>query len=416
MKPIHRRKLLRASGISMALPLLESMSCVGATETRTPPQRMVVIGTTLGLHAPSLWPELSGLDYASTEYLDLLADHRQQFTLFGGLCHQNQSGRRPHDSEATWLTAARNPGFAGFRNSISIDQLAAKTMGQDTRFPSIALGSNSSISQSYSDNGVMLPSRTRPSKVFSDLFLQGTAEQIQRQRQQLQHGRSILDLLGSEMKRVERKASSTDIQLLEEYYGAVRDAENNIARSEGWIEKPKPVIGQDKPTDVISKADLVGRVAALFDLIPLILQTDSSRVITVMIQDHDVVPSIQGVAGNHHNLSHHGQDQQKIEQLRLIETQLIQCFGELMAQLKTTTESGKSLLDRTPLLFGSNMGNANMHNTRNVPVLLAGGGFKHGGYVAARDETPLSNLFLTLLQSTGTEVEAFGQSTGTLTW
>ena len=416
MKTIQRRRLLRASGISLALPLLESMSPVFAGHGQLPPKRMVVICTTLGLHTPSLWPKTEGLQYETTEYLSLLNDHRQDFTLFSGLCHLNQSGRRPHDSESTWLTAARNPGFAGFRNSISFDQVAAKQIGQQTRFPSITLGSNSSTSQSYNENGVMLPSRTRPSRLFSDLFLQGTPEQIRKQQLQLQQGVSILDSLGSEIKRVQRQAGSSDIQLLDEYFSAVRAAENNILRTQGWLEKPKPPVDRDRPDDVISKADLAGRVESLFDLIPLILQTDSSRVVTVMIQDHDVVPQIQGVAGNHHNLSHHGQDPQKIEQLQLIESRLIECFGGLLSQLKSTTEAGASVLDRTAVLFGSNMGNANMHNTRNVPVILAGGGFRHRGYVASKDETPLSNLFVTLLQSIGAETETFGQSTGTLSW
>ena len=141
-KTLPRRTLLRASGVSLALPLLESMNPAFGKSVGETPKRMVLICTTLGLHAPSLWPTTSGPKYESTEYLDLLKEHRNDFTLFSGLCHESQSGRRPHDSETTFFTAARNPGFAGFRNSISIDQYAAQHIGQATRFPSITLSSN----------------------------------------------------------------------------------------------------------------------------------------------------------------------------------------------------------------------------------------------------------------------------------
>lgn len=400
----------------MALPLLESMSPAVAANKRADAKRMVLICTTLGLHSPSFWPTTPGSGYESTEYLDLLKDHKDDFTLFSGLSHQNQSGRRPHDSEATWLTAARNPGFAGFRNSVSLDQVAAQQVGQQTRFPSITLGSNSSVSQSYSANGVMIPSQTKPSRLFTNLFLQGSPQDIARQQQKLQQGQSVFDSLGSQMKSLNRQASRSDVRLLDEYFEAVRAAEKNIARARGWMEKPKPRVSQEKPRDVISKADLVGRVQSLLDLIPLIIQTDSSRVITLMIQDHDVVPQIQGVAGNHHNLSHHGQDFQKIEQLRIIESRLISCFCSLLDRMKATEESGQPLLSRTSILFGSNLGNANMHDTKNLPLILAGGGFQHGKYIGSADETPLSNLYLTMLNQLGIEQESFGQSKGTLTW
>lgn len=400
----------------MALPLLESMSPAVAADRVPVAKRIVLICTTLGLHSPSFWPKTHGNGYESTEYLDLLKDHKDDFTLFSGLSHENQSGRRPHDSEATWLTAARNPGFAGFRNSVSVDQLAAKHVGQQTRFPSITLSSNSSVSQSYSANGVMIPAQTRPSRLFTDLFLNGSPEDIATQQQKLQQGQSVFDSLGTEMKRVSRQASRSDARLLDEYFQAVREAEQNIVRAQGWMQKPKPPVSHNKPKDVVSKADLVGRVQALLDLIPLIVQTDSSRVITLMIQDHDVVPQIPGVAGNHHNLSHHGQDLEKIEQLRMIESKLIGCFGSLLDRMKTTEESGQSLLDRTSILFGSNLGNANMHNTQNLPLILAGGGFQHGQYIGASKATPLSNLYLTMLNQLGIEIESFGQSTNTLTW
>jgi hypothetical protein len=415
-RTLNRRTMLQASGVSMALPLLESMTPALAETTVEPPRRMVLICTTLGLHAPSLWPDTAGAKYESTEYLNLLKDHRNDMTLFAGLSHESQSGRRPHDSEATFLTAARNPGFAGFRNSISVDQFAANQVGHATRFPSINLSSNNLASQSYTSRGVMIPAKTSPAKLFGSLFLQGSPDEIKVQQRKLEDGKSILDELGSEMKRVSRDVSATDIDLLNEYFDAVRDAERNISKSQGWLDQPKPKVDQEAPSDIKSKADIVGRVQSLMDLIPLILQTDSSRVITLMIQDHNVVPQIDGVAGNHHNLSHHGQDEEKIQQLRIVESKLVSCFGSLLGQLKSVSETDTSLLQRTSVLFGSNLGNANIHNTHNLPIMLAGGEFSHGQYVATADETPLSNLFVTMLDRLGLETESFGQSTGPLDW
>ena len=413
---VDRRTHLKATGVALALPLLESMAVANDGASNSPPRRMVFICNTLGLYGPSLWPEKTGIDYESTEYLDLLQDYRSDMTLFSGLCHQHQSGRRPHDSEASWLTAARNPGFSGFRNSISVDQFAAQHIGHRTRLPSINLSSNNFVSQSYTRQGVMIPAQTSPAKLFAELFLQGTPDDIESQKRKLEEGRSTLDELGDQLSTMRKRISGSDGDLLDEYFDAVRQVEINIATTEGWMEKPKPQIDSPPPSDVKSQADLVGRVQALTDLIPLILQTDSSRIVTVMIQDHNVVPQIAGVDGNHHNLSHHGQDESKIAQLKTVESSLLNCLGSLLGRLKSTQEKEQTLLQQTSILFGSNLGNANMHNTRNLPLILAGGGYNHGGYVATEEDTPLCNLFLKILTASGMEAEAFGQSTGVLDW
>ncbi|MGI9473846.1 MAG: DUF1552 domain-containing protein, partial [Rubripirellula sp.] len=172
----------------------------------------------------------------------------------------------------------------------------------------------------------------------------------------------------------------------------------------------------EQPRDIPDPADLIGRAQMIMDLVPLIVQTDSSRVISVMIQDHYVVPKVEGVTGNHHNLSHHGQDPSKIEQLKKIETGILGCFNNLLTEMKSRSESGANLLDNSSVLFGSNLGNANSHQARNLPIFLAGGGFDHGRYVANEEGTPLCNLFVRMLNQSGLETESFGQSTGELTW
>lgn len=415
---ISRRTVLKASGIAISLPFLESMNPALGRERVAPPKRMVLICNALGLHPPSLFPKTAGSTYENTEYLDLLKQHRRDLTLFSGLSHPDQNGKQPHDTEMTWLTAARNPGLGGFKNSISIDQVAARHIGNATRFPSIALSSKTQTSQSYTSNGVMLPAQHRPSTVFAKLFLDDSPRERRRQRQRLVEGRSILDSVAEQTKKLNRKTSSRDRRQLDEYFAAIRSAEAELAESEAWLDRPKPRVDEQPPSDITDSADLIGRTRSLMNLIPLMLQTDSTRIVTVMIQDHHVVPTIQGVTAEHHNLSHHGRDPQKIEQLKIIETEILKCFADFLSRLAQPTEAEDRLLDQTSVLFGSNLGNANAHDPSNLPIILAGGGYEHGRYVAydKRSNIPLCNLFVNLLGNMGIETASFATSTGKLTW
>ena len=207
---ISRRAALKASGIAIAVPFLESMNPAMGRQRVASPKRMVLICSTLGLHLQSLFPTTPGSDYESTEYLDLLKAHRNDLTLFSGLSHPDQNGKQPHDTEMTWLSAARNPGLDGFKNTVSVDQFAANELGRVTRFPSIALSSNSQKSQSYTSNGVMLPAQHRPSTVFAKLFLDGSPQELRRQRQRLADGRSILDSVGEQTQALNRQTSAND--------------------------------------------------------------------------------------------------------------------------------------------------------------------------------------------------------------
>ena len=417
-QPLKRRTFLKATGVSLALPLLETMSPALGSAPAAAPKRMVCICTTLGLHPPSLWPRTSGADYESTEYLDLLKDHRKDFTLFSGLEHEGQTGRDPHNCELTWLTAAQGPGLGGFRNSISVDQYAAEKLGYVTRFPSVVISSNSAKSQSFTSSGVMVPAERSPAKLFSKMFLKGNARQVEKQKRQLSDGRSILDSLRSQAKKLQRGTSRSDNRQLDEYYESIRKAEKDLAEVQAWMAKPKPKVEAPPPDDIRDKRNLVGRTQLLMNMVPLILQTDSSRVVAVMIQDHYSVPQVDGVSLEHHNLSHHGRDKSKIQQLKKIESALVNCFGSLLGQLKAKKEGTGTLLDSSSVLFGSNLGNANSHDPRNLPIFLAGGGFRHGGYVARRkgDTAPLCNLFVSMLNNMGLETESFAQSNGALSW
>ena len=417
-RPLPRRTFLRASGVALALPLLESLSPALASGAAGNPKRMVTICSTLGLYSASWFPKTAGAGYEATEYLTLLDRHRSRYTVFSGLSHEEQTGRQPHNSEITWLTSARRPGLDGFRNTISLDQVAANHLGYVTRFPSVVLGTATTQSQSYTASGAMVPAEISPARLFTKLFLQGTPAEVEREMRNLDDGASILDRLLSQAAALRRRANAADRRKLDAYFDAVRTAEQNLAEVRAWQQRPKPVVDAMAPTDIPDRADLIGRIRLMFRMIPLILETDSSRVVSMMIQDHGVVPQVRGVTGDQHSLSHHGQDEAKIAQLKKVEAEIVRAFDSLMTDLVERRDATGSLLDQTTVLFGSNLGNANAHTSFDLPILVAGGGFSHGTHVAHGGEhnAPLCNLFVTMLQDLGVETDSFGQSTGMLTW
>ena len=412
---LNRRTFLQNTGVAMALPWLESMQPAWAKE-QAPPKRMVTICNTLGLHAPALFPKKTGTNYELTDYLSIIKAHRKDFTLFSGLSHPQQGGE--HQCEMSWLSAAPNPGMDGFQNSISVDQYAAGKLGYVTRFPSVSLSSNNTKkSQSYTNSGVMIPAEYRPSRIFAKMFLRGKPEEIARQKQKLAEGRSVLDELLDQTRVLLKSAPAADRERLQEYFDSVRIAENDLAEAQAWIDRPKPQVEAQAPLDIFDQTDLIGRIRLLLNLVPLIVQTDSSRVISIVIQHNHGMPQIAGVESEHHNLSHHGRDPKRIEQLLRIERAIMGCFDEFLTAMKTKREAGGTLLDNTLTLLGSNLGNASAHDPRNNPILLAGGGLKHGRYLAhnPKNNTPLCNLFLHMLNQMGLETENFSSSTGELT-
>ncbi len=408
-----RRRFLQAAGVGLALPLLDCFLPRRLSAAQeAPPKRLVTICTSLGIHAPFFFPTKAGKEYEETTYLSVLKEHREHFTVLSGLSHPDQSGSNGHASEMTWLTGAKHPGLGGFRNTISLDQLAAEKIGFETRFPSLQLGT-SGTSQSYTRSGVNIPANTKPSQIFAKLFLEGSKEQIAAEVQKLREGQSIMDAVRDEAKRFGQRVGPGDRQRLEEYFSSIREMEQRLVAAEEWVNKPKPEVEAKPPTDVADEKDLIGRMRLLFELIPLIVQNDSTRIITVLVQGRNDVPPVKGVSIDHHNLSHHGQDEQKIAQLKLIEEAEMQAVADLLAAMRRKEEAGKSLLDQTMLLFGTNLGNANSHDTRNLPLILAGGGFQHGQFLAGNEKnnTPLCNLYVQLLQRMGLPIESFGSST-----
>jgi hypothetical protein len=297
-----------------------------------------------------------------------------------------------------------------------VDQLAAEKIGFATRFPSLALGTSWTNSQSYSRSGAMVPAIPKASEAFAKLFLAGSAEDRNKEFRKLREGRSILDAVNGQAKQTAKIASVADREKLDEYFQSVRELEMRLAAAEEWSKKPKPKVDAKPPQEVANEADTIARMRVVFDLVPLALRTDSTRIVTLSIHGRSDVPPIPGVSIDHHNLSHHGQDAAKIAQLRLIEEAEMKAFADLLAGLDAQKEAGGTVLDRTTVLFGSNLGNANSHDWKNLPILLAGGGFKHRGHAPgdAERNTPLARLYVSMLQRFGVDVDEFAGFKGAL--
>jgi hypothetical protein len=403
--------------VSLALPMLSAFqprSARGAAAAGVP-RRMVCVCTPLGLHPANFFPQAVGREYEETPYLGVLKDFRQDMTVISGLSHPDVGAS--HDSIFSFLTAAPHPEQrAGFRNSISLDQFAADHIGEQTRYPSLAL-SCEGFSLSWTRSGAIVPSDSWPSSVFARLFLEGRPDEVQAQARKLEDGRSILDAVAEQAKSMQAGLGAGDREKLDEYFTSVRELERRLAISEEWSKKPKPKVEAKPPQNVANPADVVGKARLMFDLIHLALQTDSTRLITNLLLGTSSVPPVQGVSQGHHDLSHHGKDPGKIEQLKLVEIAKLEVFREFLAKLKETKEDDSNLLDRTSVFFSSNLGDASTHATKNLPIILAGGGFKHGQHLAfdPKNPPPLSNLYLSMLHRLGIEADKFGSSNGTLT-
>lgn len=411
---LNRRTFLRSSTATLALPFLECLGGAAKANAATAnPQRMVAINVGLGLHAPHLIPSQAGRDYALTPYLEPIAPLRDRFTVVSGTSHPDVDGG--HSAEKSFLTAAPHPGSPSFKNTISLDQLAAEQLGAETRFAYLATSLGGS-GLSWSRSGVEIPSDSSPSKLFEKLFLEGKPEEKARQVQGIVDGQSIMDTVLDRAKSLEKKLSAHDREKLDEYFTAVRETEKRLVKAEAWSQKPKPQVDAEQPRDISERNDVIGRGRLMYDMIFLALMTDSSRLITFAKNGVNLVPPINGVSQDYHNLSHHGKDEDKIAELAIIERAQMQLFADFLTRLSDTKENGSPLLDQTMVLMGSNLGNASSHNNRNLPVVFAGGGFKHGQHLAfdADSNEALAKLHVSMLQKLGIETDSFGNATGTL--
>lgn len=413
---LDRRAVLRGAGVAVSLPWLSAMQKAFASPAETtPPRRFVAMTLGLGMLGENLNPTTSGRDYEPSLYLKQVQDLRDKFTVVSGVSHPEVSGG--HRAEASILSAQPMGSGGQARNTISLDQYLAKYLGHETRFPSLVLSSRGSNSPSYTENGAMIPAEESPSRLFSQLFIDDSPVEQRRQAQRLREGRSIMDLVIDDSKRLARELGKGDQNRLDEYLTSVRDLENRLAANEAWAKRPKPKVEAKKPIDIRNSNDFVGMQKLMTDMIRLALQTDSTRFITYHLGGSGGVVPIDGVKEGYHNLSHHGLDEEKLEQLALVESAIVAAWGDFLRDLQAVDDNGHSLLDQTAVFLTSNLGNASNHSNKNMPVLLAGGGFRHGQHLAfdQNNNYPLPNMYVSLLQRLGMDQDHFKTSTGTMT-
>ena len=409
---IHRRSFLRASGLALALPALESVTplCgkVAGASPRT--RRLVTIGTYLGFHTPSFNPTEPGREYTMSPVLKPLEDLRNDFSVFSGLDHRAPNG---HQNWKNYLTGKGTPG-------ISLDQIAAKKIGDQTRFESLQVtcGSGADGRMSFTKEGIALPAIGRPSVLYGHLFSSGTDKA--RMDYLLESGGSVLDLALDEARALRRQVNARDAAKLDEYFTSVRDVERKLRKQRDWLNVPTPKVDFELPAfDPIAPDLSLECESIMYDLMALALETDSTRVISFIVPGQGQVFTLNGekLSAGYHGLSHHGNDPAKIAEFNRVGTAHVSRLGKFLRRLreKKDTEE-RPLLDTTAVLFGSGMGDANTHNNSRLPVVLAGGGFKHGAHHAidrdnATGATPLlGDLFLTVMESMGLDEQRFAKA------
>ncbi|MCP4891940.1 MAG: DUF1552 domain-containing protein [Planctomycetaceae bacterium] len=417
-----RRRFLQGAGITLALPLLQSLHPAFAKESESPiPRRMLLISNNLGVLPKQFFPKTSGRDYELSPYLQDLAEFRNDFTVVSGLSHPDVDGG--HSTENCFLTAARGPTKSGFRNTISIDQFAALRLEPMTRFPTLNLGVNldkANRSLSWTRDGVLLPAEDSASNLFRKMFVQGDPSAVKRQLHKLDERASILDTLLDDTRQVRRVLGRDDQSRLDQYLTSVREIEQRLEIARQWELRPKPTTDERPPDDIRDQKQFFEKFDLMLSMARLAFESDSTRIITLMVDAFATPPfklhPDQNTTDGYHNLSHHGQSEAKVQQLIDADHQQMMLLHKLFSQLAETREDEDRLLDRTMILFGSNMGDANTHDNTNLPILLAGGGLKHGQHVAFRRDhnQPLCNLFVTMLQHLGVRTESFGSSVGSL--
>jgi hypothetical protein len=265
--------------------------------------------------------------------------------------------------------------------------------------------SNEGATLSYTRSGAPIPAERSPKKLFTKLFVQGKPDEVAASLEALRQGRSTLDFVGEQAQRLERSLSAADRQRMDQYYTSVRELERRLHSAQAWETRPKPVVTAQAPDDVEDQREIALRSRLMYDVIKLAIETDSTRVVSLFL-DTTVI----------HNITHHGNRPEVIAELRAKEESQFDALAGFFKALAETKEEGQSLLDRTMVLYGTCMGSANSHSNTNLPVLLAGGGFRHGQHLAfdTTSNYPLANLYVSMLQRMGIEAGEFSTGRGTM--
>lgn len=413
-----RRGLLRAAGVAVALPWLEALAPrpLARAAAAGPPRRLLAIQTTMGLLPQYFFPRGTGPDYEPSAYLAHLAAFRDRLTVFSGLAHPLVDGG--HAADICFLTGAPHPASGSFKNTISLDQVAAESLGRATRFPALplAVAAQGTTSLSFTRSGAAIPAERAPARLYRRMFLQGDARETAERVAELQAGRSVLDSIAAPAKKLDKSLAAADRARLDQYFTSVREVEEQLARAEVWERRRKPRPKLPPPPER-PEQEFFTLLALMGQMVRLALETDSTRIVTLLVNPAVWVPRAPGVVHETHALTHHGNRPDMIAQLKSLEEAQFASLAALLAGLDGVREAEGTLLDHTVVLYGSCLGNANAHSNTNLPILVAGGGFRHAGHLAFAQASapPLANLYVSLLQRLGLETDRFATSTGTLT-
>lgn len=419
---MDRRAFLRGmGGAMMALPHLDIMAA--ATMSAEVPMRMVCVGTNFGFVPKLFFPTETGVNYSLPELLQPLAHHRDHFSIFSQLDHGSEAVGG-HGGVHAYLSGILGKNSEGYEESnITVDQKAAEYVETDTRYSSMQFTSGSSAGNllSWTNSGVPIPPVQDLRVLYSLLFQKTDPNELNLLKRVHAEEKSILDLVRLDADRLTNRVGKNDQEKLDQYFTSVRELEKRLTQSEAWLDKPKPKVSYEMPNGA-DDMDFVKRVPIYYDLIALALQTDSTRVITFELSDIGANSGGFPITKGYHQLTHHGKVESYIEELSIIENFHTGQFARFLDKLSAVQEpNGKTLLDNTMALLGSGMGNASSHSNKDLPLLLAGGGFNHGQHLRYEKDksrgtyTPACNLFVSMLQRFGAEVDQFNLSSGTLT-
>jgi len=406
-----RRTFLKCAGGALALPLLESVAGAAAAQ---PPTRLLVVGNPFGAHPDFFFPKEFGRDFGFSPTLKPLEWLRDRLTILSHTDHNMVSG---HGREVAFLSGVLPTEAQAFpEKNLTLDQLIARHVGGQVRYPSIETSLSGSISMSWTANGVMKRPIEDPHKLHEHLFLNLSAKEKAARRDILRRNASILDGVSGQFDSLLRKASRFDRERIDQFQTSVRELENSLAGRETWLDRDKPEF--DLSGHFQGHYAVEDSYDAIFDMLAYAFETDLTRVATVEFPSTVNFAELDAVHRSYHGCTHNGKMEDVTAELVAIETFQIARLARCLKKLDAIKEphSDGSLLDRTVVLFGSGMGYGGTHSNRNLPVFVAGGGFKHRGHVDTRGDDgqnmPLCNLFVTLLQRFGIERDQFNRSTG----
>lgn len=392
MNTLSRKDFLKAGA---ALPLaIHSLSLRAADSAKAPPKRIIFICNSLGFYEPSFFPQTRG-DLRTSQYLKdvRVAD---KMTVLQNLYHPGMHTSN-HDSEKSFLTGAMHPEAPTFVNTISVDQILARHMGGETRFPFLAMSIyDRGWGCSWNSRGIAIPPMYDETAIFNKLFGE---EDLAARQQQIRNDQTILAAL-------RRDIATADPQKIDSYRTVIGELETQLKHDEFWLSAKKPEVANSLSED--KEYEFSTKIRNLLELSKLAFQTDSTRVITISLDWIYGAIQVPGATGGWHSLSHHGKKPDKLEQLGRIEADIMKNLDQFLFDLDQIPEGKGSLLDHTTVVIGSNFGDASNHTCNKLPTVVAGGGYRHQAHTVLDKPTHLCNLYLELLHRHNIDVGHFG--------